>query len=39
MYADMIWKKGLEHFHFGNRWGYDIIMGVGTLLFRSFQVL
>ena len=24
MYADMIWKKGLEHFHFGNRWGYDI---------------
>ena len=24
MYADMIWKKGLEHFHFGNQWGYDI---------------
>ena len=24
MYADMIWKEGLEHFHFGNQWGYDM---------------
>ena len=39
MYANMIWKEWLEHFHFGNRWGYDNYVGVGTLLFRSFQVL